>query len=192
MNKLSKEKRNQLTLVVLFVALALAGLWYGFVRSQRDGLRGLEGRKSTAQKKLTEMENTIKNSQRLDSELAGATQELSRLEDDMASGDLYAWMVNTIRQFKLPYRVDIPQFSTIVVADMNMFPKFPYKQVTMTISGTAYYHELSRFIADFENHFPYMRVQNVDIEPAQSSTSADAEKLSFKMDIISLVKPNMS
>lgn len=192
MNKLSKEKRNQLILVVLFVALALAGLWFGLVKGQMSSLHNLNAKKSVAQKKLTEMETTIKNSQQLDSALADASQELTGLEDDMASGDLYAWMINTIRQFRLTHRVDIPQFSTIVVADMNMFPKFPYKQVTMTISGTAYYHDLGRFIADFENRFPYMRVQNLDIEPAQSSTSADAEKLSFKMDIISLVKPNVS
>lgn len=192
MNKLSKEKRNQLTLIILCIVLALSGLWFGLVKSQMDGLHSLNAKRLAARQKLTEMENTINNSQRLDAELVEANRKLTKVEDGMASGDKYAWMINTIGQFKLPHQVNIPQFSTIVEADMSMYPKFPYKQVTMTISGTAYYHDLGRFIADFENHFPYMRVQNLDIEPAQASTPAEADKLTFKMDIVSLVKPDVS
>ena len=59
----------------------------------------------------------------------------------MASGDLYAWTINTLRQFKLGYKVEIPQFSQIDgPKEMNMLAGFPYKQANMTISGTAYLH----------------------------------------------------
>jgi hypothetical protein len=47
---------------------------------------------------------------------------------------------------------------------------------------------LGKFIADFENKFPHVRVANLIIQPAQTSGSND-EKLSFKMDVIAPVKP---
>ena len=70
-----------------------------------------------------------------------------------------------------------------------MLAGFPYKQVKVTISGTAYYHDLGKFVADFENNFPHMRMVNLSIEPA-SMTGANAERLSFRVDVIALVKPN--
>ena len=141
---------------------------------------------------MNDVETAIKNKDQLETELAKASRTLGDLEDDMASGDLYSWMVNTIRQFNLSYRVDIPQFSTIVEADTSLLPGFPYKQVTMRIGGTGYFHDLGKFIADFENRFPYVRVQNLDMEPTSGSVTNEGEKLSFRMDIVTLVKPGAS
>ena len=106
----------------------------------------------------------------------------------MASGDEYVWMLSTIRQFKLAYKVEIPQYSTIVIGENSLIPKFPYKQATMTISGTAYYHELGRFVSDLENRFPQMRVLNLDVQPASNPAPGEFEKLTFKMDVVALIK----
>ncbi len=186
--KLTKDKRDRLILVSLVIGIVMAGLWFGLIKFQQSRLRMLETRKRTAELKYKEVENAIKNRGQLQAEVNSTDQNLSALEENMASGDPYSWMFNTIRQFKLSYKVDIPQFSTIVAADTTMFPKFPYKQVTMSVNGTAYFHDLGRFIADFENHFPQIRIQNLDIEPGSSLTSTDREKLSFKMDIVALIK----
>src|ERR1051326_2430139 len=107
----------------------------------------------------------------------------------MASGDLYSWMVNNIRRFKLPYKIDLPQFSQPEVKEMTLIPKFPYKQATLTVGGTAFFHDLGKFLADFENNFPYFRVLNLDMEPMPSVMGGDKEKLTFKMDIVALIKP---
>jgi hypothetical protein len=69
---------------------------------------------------------------------------------------------------------------------VDLFTAFPYKQIRFTINGKAYYHDLGKFIADFENNFPHARVVNLVID----SASSDGEKLSFRMDIIVLVKPS--
>ena len=67
------------------------------------------------------------------------------------------------------------------------------------VRGTAYYHDFGRFVADFENTYPYMRIQNIDLEPAGASASTstgpagnaeDGERLAFKMEVITLVNPN--
>jgi hypothetical protein len=62
--------------------------------------------------------------------------------------------------------------------------------VTLTVSGTAYYHDLGKFLADFENEFPHIRLVNLDIQ--LSPAVGDTEKLVFKVDIVTLAKPNPS
>jgi hypothetical protein len=71
---------------------------------------------------------------------------------------------------------------------VTLLPKFPYKQVVMTIIGTAYYHDLGKFIADYENEFPTSRIMNLDLSPASVQSADEKEKLAFKFDIVSLVK----
>jgi len=191
--KLSKEKRQQLVLVVVLIVLALAGLGFGLIRYQFSNLNDLAVKKTDAQVKLKAIQDTIKRSDRVEAELAELSKALHALEEDMAPNDAYSWIINTVKQFKLPYKVEIPQFSTInPPVDVTLLPKFPYKQVTMTIGGSAYYHELGRFVADFENKFPYFRVENIELEPVSGLVAGDKEKLTFKMDLVTLVKPTSS
>ncbi len=111
----------------------------------------------------------------------------------MASGDLYAWAITTLRTFKLGYKVEIPQFSTIDgPKDVNLLPAFPYKQISLTVGGTATFHEFGRFVADFENQFPHMRLLNLSLEPGGLQAGGESSTLSFKMEIAALVKPTAS
>jgi hypothetical protein len=61
------------------------------------------------------------------------------------------------------------------------------------LRGTALYRDFGRFIADFENKFPHMRVQNIEMEPAAQIAGAntDPERLSFRLEIVALVNPNL-
>ncbi len=189
MNSLSKEKRNQLILVLLMTACVLVGLWMGLIRFQQTKLAQLAQNKVTTEQKLEQFKQTIEMADAVEARLAESTQRLSKIEATMASGDLYSWTINTLRQFKLGYRVEIPQFSQIDgPKDMNMLAGFPYKQATMTISGTAFYSDFGRFVADFENQFPYMRVLNLSLEPSPGMTGSDRERLTFRMEISALVK----
>src|SRR5205809_61414 len=66
------------------------------------------------------------------------------------------------------------------------------KQASYGIGGTAYFHDLGKFVADFENQYPYFRLVNLDIFPEVGSGSSDKEpreRLAFKMDIITLIRP---
>jgi hypothetical protein len=190
MNRLSKEKRNQLVLVLLLTGAVLAGLWYGLVNAQHKRLGNLAQSRMAADRKLQQMVQTVENAELIEAQLTDASNQLTRAEATMASGDLYSWAINTLKQFKLPYRVDIPQFSQMDgPKDMSMLPGFPYKQATMTISGTAQFHDFGRFIADFENEFPYIRVLNLTLEPVSAVIPTDRERLVFKLEIAALVKP---
>ncbi len=52
MKKLSKEKQQQLVLTALVTLLALAGLWYGVIRTQQRNLQSLNTNSQTAREKL--------------------------------------------------------------------------------------------------------------------------------------------
>jgi len=193
MKNLSKEKRNQLVLVIMGTAGVIAGLWLGLISAQEDSLRALAENKATAQNKLQQIKQTIEMAEAIDCQLDQAGKRLAKIEATMASGDLYSWAINTIRQFKLTYKAEIPQFSQIDgPKEVNMLPGFPYRQVNMTISGTALFYDFGKFVADFENQFPYLRVLNLTLEPASASVASERERLSFKMEVAALVKPTTS
>ena len=102
-------------------------------------------------------------------------------------------MINSLRQFKAPYKVEIPQFSQLgPPVDVNLLPNFPYKQATLTVAGTAHFHDLGHFLADFENQFPHVRLVNLSLDANAASPAVEPETLSFKMDIVTLVKLNPS
>jgi hypothetical protein len=189
--KLPKEKRNQLILICLVTVAVLAGLGFGLIRHQYGNLTRLANKKWEAERKLVLMQEQIKHADQAEAELADARTIITSLEAGMASGDLYSWVINMVRGFKGAYKVEIPQFSSISLpSEVNMIAKFPYKQVTLTLAGMAHYHELGKFLADLENEFPHIRLQNLDIQVNPNARGEDAEKLVFKVDMVTLVKPN--
>jgi len=187
--KLPKEKRNQLILVVLATLGVLAALGYGLIKSQYDKLRSYAERQVAAEAQLQKMEAAVKRKDLVESVLNQASKSIAEKEAGMATGDLYAWMYGTVRKFQKGYNVDIPQLSPIgAPTEVNLLPNAPYKQATMQIGGSAYYHDLGQFIADFENAYPLIRVVNLTVELNRGAAAVEHEKLAFKMDLVTLVK----
>lgn len=188
MNKLSKEKRNQLLIVIGGTVVVLSLIYFFLIAPQNESLRQIAQSKSDALIKLSKYRDIIKESDDTDNKLQQSSDDLARAENDIATGDIYAWTYDAIRRFKTAYHVDIPNISQpSSVVDVNLIGGFPYKQITLTINGNGFYHDLGKFVADFENNFPHMRVVNLTVEPVGGS-GTDAEKLSFRMDIVVLVK----
>ena len=185
MKWLPREKRNPFIFVVLITATVLALICFVLIGSQRETLITVANNQKDAKNKLQGMENTIRNTDMIDKDLRDVTYELSRAEEDMASGDLYSWTVNTMNPFKKQYKMDISDIGHPTTPDaVDLLPAFPYKQIRFSINGKAYYHDLGKFISDFENAFPHARVANLIIDDA----GGEGEKLGFRMDIIVLVK----
>ena len=188
MKNLSKEKKSQLILAVIIIVAVIAGLWFSLIRSAQEDLRTLAAKRLDDQTKLSQIGDTIKNSEKAKKELSSVNSQLTTAERDMPSGDLYLTLVNTIRKFKDSYDVQISQFNPSGgEAPNNLLPRFPYRQVTVSVSGVGHYHDIGKFIADFENQFPTSRILNLDLSPSSVTSSEDKEKLQFKMDVVSLV-----
>ena len=189
--KLSKEKKSHLVLVALLTVGALAGLWFGLISAQKERLGEIAKKIDATKDQKSKMQQVVRDAAQVEDALRAATRKLNDIEIGIpsASGDLYSWVVNSLKQFNSPnYRVDMPQFGIPSVAEMRMLPSFPYNQATVPVSGSAYYWDLGKFLADFENRFPYMRVQNINLVPGGGLTAGERERLTFQMEFIALVK----
>ena len=193
LNKLPQEQRNKLVLIVLITLIAIAGLYFGLIRRQNENLARLAQQKAAATKKLDVVRDAIHRADQIKVELDEAKTTLAGAESDIASGDLYAWVMNWLRQFKAPYKVEIPQYSQLgSPTDVTLLPDFPYKQTMLTVAGTAHFHDLGQFLADLENQFPHVRLLNLSLDVNAPALTSEPETLSFKMDIVALAKPNPS
>jgi len=188
MKKLPKEKRNQVILVWLLVA-GLVVAWVFVVLQYQLDSKHRAGQSLIKQiDQYKAMTNQLARAEHVQAEMDVAAQKLDALEYRMADGDVFSWAVNTLRDFKQGRNVDLPQISQPNVTKNTLLPGFPYDQASLTVAGSAYFHDLGMFIAALENEFPFARICNLDIQPK----SGDGEKLSFKMDIIFLKKPDES
>lgn len=188
MNKLSKEKRDRLILVGLCTAMVLFVIGYFLIHAQHASVAEIKTQTDNARNHLQEMEKTIQGAGAISNQLVDITYNLSQAESDMAVGDPSAWIYDTVRNFKTRYKVDISVNGHLFMSEVDLLPKFPYKQLKVTVSGTAYYHDLGKFIADFENTFPHARITNLNLEPT-GAAGDDSEKLAFRMEISALAKP---
>jgi len=188
MNKLPKEKRDHLILVAVGTLLALAAIGYGLIRPQYASISEANRQIESKRDELQKMETTIKQADAISAQLAELNATLTQAQSDMASGDPSSWIYDTVRNFKGKYKVDISVKSQPAVGEVDLLPKFPYKQLKVTVGGTAFYHDLGKFIAEFENAFPHARITNLALEPA-GGTGDSGEKLTFRMDIIALINP---
>jgi Tfp pilus assembly protein PilO len=189
MKRLPAAKRNQLIMVVLATIALVSGVYFLLISPQKNKIENIANSTRNEQDNLDRMKDIIRKGQDTASKLKDMSLQLNQAEEDLASGDVYEWTYETLRQFKANYHVEIPNVGQPSVGDVDVLADFPYKQVKISLDGTAFYHDLGKFLADFENNFPHMRLVNLSIQPA-GNPGGTAEKLTFRVDIVALVKPN--
>ncbi|MDB6066786.1 MAG: hypothetical protein JWR26_2994 [Pedosphaera sp.] len=191
MKKLSKEKRSQLILVALLTAGVIVGLWFGLIAMQKEKISEIDKKIKDTQEQMDKVQKVVVDAAQVEASLKFSSERVDEIEKDMPSGDLFSWIVNAVKKFNTPgYKVDMPQFGVPVVGGVIMMPEFPYNQTAVAVSGSAYYYDFGKFVADFENRFPYMRIQNVSIEPGGGTTPEERERLAFRMEILTLIRTN--
>jgi hypothetical protein len=188
--KLSKQKRKELAVAVVLTAVALGLLGFGLIRYQYSVLAKVEDEKTSTRKRLTDMDNMVRRAALTEEELEIASQQLAEIEERMAPRDIYSWFISTVRPFKDSHKIDFQPSNTSSTGPVNLLPNFPYQQASLTVEGAGRYFDLGTFIADFENSFPHIRILNLAVQPASGAETRGM--LSFRMDIITLVKPNPS
>jgi len=193
LKNLPKDKRDKLILTVIGTIGVVLGLWYAVVSTMLSSVEAIKKKTDEQKTKVANAQRLVSSVGELQKNLEDGTAKLKTIEQEMASGDMYSWIILTVNKFRADRQVDIPQFSREVRTDVGLFPKFPYKAAVFTIRGTAFFHDLGKFIADFENAFPYTYVQNLELEPANTSNAtltSNPESLAFKMEIVTLINPN--
>jgi Tfp pilus assembly protein PilO len=192
MKNLPKEKRDRLILLFLGTCAVLAGLYFGLISIQQKSLEAMVKRRNEQETRLSNGQRLASDVPKIQRNLEEVAARLKAIEATMPSGDMYSWVILTVNTFKENYKVEIPQFSREVPAEVGMFTGYPYRAAIFNLRGTAHFHDFGRFVADFENTFPYMRIQNVQLDPSSTTAAnpqGDEEKLAFKMEIVTLVNP---
>lgn len=189
MKRLTTDKRNKLILVILGTVALISVVYFLLIGPQKAENQKLISKIASEQERFVKMKNTIKMADTTSVSAVDSTALLTRAEEDVASGDLFAWTYDTIRKFKAGYRLDIPSVGQPIQSDVDLIPGFPYKQIKFSLVGTGFYHDIGKFASDLENKFPHMRIVNLAIDQT-GGAEASPEKLAFRMDIIALVKPN--
>lgn len=190
LRKLKPEQRNRLLLTAGGTLLAAAALYFVLINSQVANLKAEKDTASQCEDKLKEARRLLKMAADYEAELRDTTARLAAIEATLAppNADLYAWMIKLLMQFKEDRKVDILHVSRETLVDVGILPVFPYQAIQTTVNGLGQYHEIGRFLADFENRYPYFRVQNLELRPATGTQSPeDREKLEFKLELVALV-----
>ncbi|HUL51601.1 MAG TPA: hypothetical protein VLU94_03355 [Candidatus Nitrosotalea sp.] len=195
--KLPKEKRDRLILVIVLGLVAASSIWLGLIKSGSSRLERSRDRRAAAKDRVEKARSRINQAEKVETELDSALQALRAFEDDLApaGADLYRWSYILMERARAGHDVEIPDVTRPQTNDIGVLPAFPYPAITFTVRGNADYREFGKFLADFENRFPYFRVQNITLgtmaEGGSDSATSHAGKyqLLFKLDVVAPIKP---
>lgn len=189
MAKLSKDKRDRVILVALVSVFAMAATWILLVRSEQEKLKQMDVEARNIDEQINGTRRLISQKDEFDKRLRKVKSELDERESGMANGDRFIWFVSMLNKFKANYAVEIPQISPETIGTVELFPEFPYQTATFKVAGSAHFYDFGRFLRDFENQHPYFQVQNLNLEP---DATPNSEKVTFRMDVVTLIKPAKS
>jgi hypothetical protein len=124
-------------------------------------------------------------------DLKVSKQKLRQREERMASADVYRWILRVFDELETSHGLSIFNLEVPRLEESALPPKVPYKAAVFSVSGTAYYHEFGKFLADLESKFPLMRLQGLELKAAITGDpyAEEREKLTFKVDLLTLVQP---
>lgn len=191
--KLSKEQRDHLLVTFLMTVMVVVAMWMLLIGPIRTSLGQLKGEVQSSKDALADARGLVARASQIDLEVQAVAKYLGKLEEHMVDGDPNLWIRLKVDEFqrRREYNVTIPTIGSYYESDIGMLPDFPYKGVVFTVQGSAFYHDLGRFIADFENAFPLIRVQNLSLQPDVSAGEfgPDRERLTFSFELVVPLKP---
>jgi hypothetical protein len=187
-NKLSKAQRDQLIGIGMGALMLMGLLWYFGVTDRQHELAVTRKKTVEMRQKLHDAEALMRRGDEISGTLQTRSQLLAKREAGLAPDrDAYVWVLDTVNAFIQSRKgVNIDSYSQPEVSDTGIIPRFPYRWATFHLKGTGYYQDFGKFFADFENAFPYFRIQNLTMS-ANAGPGMEAEKLSVAFDLVAPV-----
>ena len=126
---------------------------------------------------------------------------------------MFQWFDHLVPPYMKAHHVKMLDCTKIpVIGPAELLPNFTYKSAAFTVRASAHFEDFGQFVADFENSFPYMRVQLVRLKPLETQGASDnsvtatpgdrrselrairssqesPEQLTIDMKIITLIRP---
>lgn len=192
MIKITKTQRDQLIAVAFAAVAAMAALWYFVVVAQGKELAATQASCVKMLTKLTDASAKVHRAEKIGLELTNCMQQLSQREATFAPArEPYSWMVDVMRRFYLPAE-DVHRYKSVSnidfkppeISEKGIIGDFPYKWARFHVTGEGHYHDFGKFIANFENNFPYFTIQNLEISVPGLRQAQDPDMLAYSFDIV--------
>jgi hypothetical protein len=191
---MSRRTRASRQRVVQAVALSLSvlGVIYGLlVHPQQAELResrremadlALEADRARGATLMAEMARMDMNA---------ASNKLALIESSMASGDVYLWTVKAFEKYQRMHDIRFNAIDRPEIVKTGSLPAVPYQTARVVVSGHATYHQFGRFLADFENAYPFARLEDLELTAPLFNRTHDeeSERLQFILRVALLIKP---
>ena len=202
MTKLSKEKRDKLMLTCIGAGGIVAVLYFLIITDQKAEIAELQSKIVALRSKRDTSDKQTKRSGQAQADLDAARKLLTEKQTDMPrEGEDHVWFFRIMDDYRRKYDLDVVEIKNPYSIDPGVLPKFQFKAVALDVIMAGSYADFGRFLADFENTYPYMRVQIVSVTPEFRTTgpatrageSAGAQgdatdKLRFNYKVIALIK----
>jgi Tfp pilus assembly protein PilO len=183
---LSKQKQFDLLKLGAVTLAVLLVIWFLLIRPAQARLNEKTKISLDLTKNIQSKKEVIQRAEEINAHVQESGKKLLALEGQMVTGDTYLWIIRTLRDFEVPGKIEFSKYEPPQIVERNTPPKLPYKAASFVVTGTAAYHDLGNFLANFENSYPHIRIQRIDMEPASPGTTS--EKLSFLLEMEVLVK----
>jgi hypothetical protein len=190
MTKWSGQTQKRVALLALGTAAVMGVIWFLVITRLQAGLKNQIDKVESVRRQLEVTQSGIRLAEKYNVELSSNGLALSEYETLMAQGDIYRWVISSLRPLQAQHDVTVLDFTPPQIGEFNLPPKVPYKAATYTIAGLARFHEFGAFLADFENSSPFIRIKSLTLEAVSPGavTSTQSDKLSFKVEFSTLVK----
>ncbi len=165
MNSLSKVQRIQVIGISAGALLILTLIYLFFIHQGQLDLFEIRQSQAAGRSEQEAARRRIKMRPVFERELALAQGRLGEIEETMAAGDVYLWMVRVLDQSSEKFEVTFNQVEAPQFEPSQFMPSVPYEAARFTVSGRATYHEFGAFMADLENAYPLLRFHRLELEP---------------------------
>ncbi len=172
----------------VITALALFAFWFVLLSPARDRVNQKVKNSADLNKKIATKKQVIQRADQIKADLQESGRKLQIIENQMVTGDMYRWIIKTLRSFEIPQQIEFSKYDPPQIIEPQASFQLPYQVVSYAVTGTATFHDLGEFVERFENTYSYIRIHRLEMEPATVGISVD-EKLSFLMELHVMVKP---
>lgn len=206
-----RDKQTQI-LAVAAGTLVVAGLlWFFFVSASSERLSRAEESFLDIDDRIRKAELRIRRGRIVEQEFAALKERIAQAERHMIPVEQLngnKWMLDLISQFiqSRKHTVQPTRLSNdpLIGKQFVFIPKFDYSGAAYDLELQAYFHDFGRFLADFENEFPYIRIQELEMAPLATpsastkptgdlpeelANSVEREQLRVSMRLIVLFRP---
>lgn len=209
MNK--REKQTQMLAIGIGTAVVAGLIWFFVISAFRDRLAKTEETILEVEDRIHKAELRIRRARIVEQEFAELRERISAAEAQMIPVEQLngkKWLLDTVSRFIQTNKHDVVPTrlsnDPLIGKQFILLPKFAYSGAAYDLEVRAYFHEFGRFLADFENSFPYLRIHELQMSPIATPSAAagptadvpdemlnsiEREQLRISMKVVVLFRP---